>query len=199
MAWPEIARPEVMAKGTGIRSSCDFIAARFGDETLAKIVGGLPADLREIWPELLSSVWYPARFHGALWSALAEEVIGPSQEARSRVFRELGRHVAEDNLSTVYRVLISLAWPDTLISMLPRLWRMYFDHVQVEVKRERGAKHGQVTVSGLGEVPYLSPVACGWLELAYAKVGARDFEVVELEWQEGHIASDRMVFLLSWG
>jgi hypothetical protein len=191
--------PEVTAKGTGIRSSCEFIAQRYGTATLASIVSTLPADLRNVWPNPLSSVWYPARFYGALWTSLARDVVGADRGEQSRVFHELGRYVADDNLSTVYRVLISIAWPDTLLGMTPSLWATYFDGVQVEVERDPGVKGGRVIVAGLADVPYIGPVAAGWLTLAYEKAGARVVEVVEKNWMEGREASDRLVFEVQWG
>jgi hypothetical protein len=192
-------RPEATAKGTGIRSSCEFIAQRYGSETLAKILSELPEDLRGIWPNLRSSGWYPARFHGAVWTALARDVIGPDRAELTRHFQELGRHVAEDHLSSVYSVLIALAWPDTLISLTPRLWATYFEGVAVEVERDLSAKRGSVVVSGLSEVAFLGPVSVGWLTCAYEKTGARTIEVVEETWMEGQEASDRLVFKVSWG
>jgi hypothetical protein len=189
---------EITTKGTGIRSSLEYIAERYGVEALSSIISGLPEELRDVLPNLRSSGWYPARFHGEVWTALARDFIGPDRGEQARHFHALGRHVAGDHLSSVYSVLISLAWPDTLLSLTPRLWSTYFDGVRVEVQRDPEARRGAVTVSGLGDVAFLAPVSEGWLTRAYEMTGARMVEVVEESWLSGLDASDRLVFDVRW-
>jgi hypothetical protein len=192
------AQSEVRAKGTGIRSSCDFISQRHGAATLSAIVARLPEDLREIWPNPLHSAWYPARFHGAVWTGLAREV-GGDHAALTSLFQELGRYIADDNLSNVYRAMLASESPDTLLGITPRLWYTYFDGIRVVAEREAGMPRGTMTVEGLVEVAYMAPVSMGWLTRAFERAGARTIEILERNWMEGREASDRLVFDVRWG
>src|SRR5690606_34590838 len=99
---------------------------------------------------------------------------------------------------TVYRAMISRAWPDTLLGMTPGFWQTYFDAVGVEVERDGHERRGRIIVSGLGGIAFMAPVAEGWLTRAYEWVGTREIEVIEQSWREGRDASDRLVFSVRW-
>lgn len=186
------------AKGAGTKSWAEFIDRRFGAGTMNDLVATLPSTLRTIWPDVLPSAWYPARFTGLVWAALVERHGGRDRAATERMLVELGRYVAEDNLSNVYRFLLSVMSPDRLLAMMPRLWGTYFDDIKVVTREIEPGRLGEVRVFGLGDVAYLGPVACGWLAFAYERAGARGVEVWEEGYRAGRTSGDPLVFMIRW-
>lgn len=187
-------------KGTAIRSTSEFLNKRFGPDTMSQIVETLPPDLQTFWPNILPSMWYPAPALWTIWSECVRmKLAGEGHAEQTRFFSDVGRYIAEDNLTTVYRFLLSVLSPDRMLGAMPRLWGTYFQGVNVHVKPVSGKKEGIVSVFGLGASYYLSPAAAGWIELAYEKCGASVVEVTEQSWQAGKTAADPYVFRQRWG
>lgn len=184
-------------KGAGIRSWTNFLQSRFGPETMPRILARAPRALDGIWPETLTSAWYPVAFLDHVWDAVATTKLDADHASRDAFFRELGRFIAEDNLNSVYRFLLSLLSPDRVLGMTPRLWSNYFEGLEITVTPGPG-KSGTAIVSGLGPIRYLAPTACGWLTLAYEKCGAPNASVTEENWEAGRLAADPMIFHHRW-
>src|SRR5262249_1975886 len=112
-----------------------------------------------------------------------------------KTFRVLGRYVAEDNLTTIYKIVLAFAKPKHIMSMLPKFWQMYFGGIEVR-SEATGPSTGVCYVTGL---PFfaISPAACGWMELAYEKVGG-SAQITERAWTAGERASSVMTFDVTW-
>jgi len=185
-------------KGAGIKSAFDFVQKRCGPDAMPQIVKSLSADAQALWPHVLPSIWYPAQHLWSIWSECVNlNFVGVGRAEQTRFFKEMGRYIANDNLSTVYRFILSMLSPDRMLEMMPRLWNTYFQGVEVNVNRVPGRKEGTVRVSGLGASYYLSPAATGWIEFAYEKCGSHAV-VTEESWQEGKTFADPYVFRQRW-
>jgi|GEM_PF-1313210 len=192
---------EAKAKGTGLMSSANWIRKTYGKETLDQIAAAISPEAAESLKLPLATEWYPVSHISEIWTAVGQVAHPGSSEAFTRSLRELGRFVASDNLSTVFRVLTALIGsPEQMFRSIERFWNQYFQGIQVDNDESAlDHKRGVSRVHGLGEVSYLAPVACGWLELGFEKVGARHIRVVEEAFSErGEIAADPLVFRLSW-
>jgi len=189
------------AKGTGLMSSVSWIRTTYGKETLDQITAQLSPEAAETVKQPLATEWYPASQISELWSAVSQVAHPDDRDAFLRAMRELGRFVASDNLSTVFRVLIALiGTPEQMFRSIERFWGQYFQGVRVENdESELAAKRGTSRVYGLGEVEYMAPVACGWLELGFEKAGAKRIKVTEEAFSErGESSADPLVFRLTW-
>ena len=184
-------------KGAGILKWSTFVEERFGVGTMARLLASAPPELRALEPSIVASGWYPVAYPGHIFRRIADDLV-PERREQNELFEKLGRVVAEDNLSSIYRLLLTLMSPDKVLGMTPRLWTKYFDGITVTVSP--GAhRTGTVVVEGLQDLPYIAPIACGWLTLAYELCRAEFASVREQNWTSGRVASNRLVFEHRWG
>jgi len=194
-------RGEAKAKGAGLMSSANWIRTTYGKETFDRIAAEISPEAAESLKRPLATEWYPASHISEIWSAVGRIAHPGDSDGFARALGELGRFVASDNLSTVFRVLIALiGTPEQMFRSVDRFWGQYFQGVRVDNdESELDARRGTSRVYGLGEVQYLAPVACAWLALGFEKVGARRIKVTEEAFSErGEIAADPLVFRLDW-
>lgn len=183
-------------KGTGIKSWSTYIETKYGAGTMSKLLADLPPELRGIYPNVLTSEWYPVEFAGFAFTAMAKTLV-PDPREQTKFFDEIGRVIAQDNLNSIYRFVLSMMSPDRVLGMTPRLWTTYFEGVEVTVTPGEN-RSGKVVVQGLEGLPYIGPVACGWLTLAYELCGAKVATVTEENWLAGRASSNRLVFDHRW-
>ncbi len=183
-------------KGTGTRGARDYIIKTFGDAAWRDILARVPETHRKDLAEPLPFAWYPIAGVDAMYRALFETCCKSDPATAERVLRELGVYVAADNLSTIYKIVLAMAKPAHLFGMLPRLWTTYFQNIEVQVERT-GERKGVVTVRGL-PIFGIGPIANGWTEFAYAKLGAKSSQSSERRWAAGDRASNEMTFDVSW-
>lgn len=189
-----------MVKGTGLMSSANWIRKTYGDATFKEIVRSLSPETVECVTNPSAAGWYPAGHISELWSAIERVAHPDDPEGLARALRDQGHYIASDNLSTVFRVLLALIGsPEQMFQSTDRLWSQYFQGVRVENDDSLlHEKQGTTLIYGLGEIRHIAPVACGWTEAGYSKVGAKNIQVYEEAYDKGETAADPLVFVLSW-
>ncbi len=185
-------------KGIGLKSFLDWVEARHGKPAREEALAPLTAEEHGELVVVLPSKWYPVSIADKIWRHYADRHLPRARADREKAFRALGRHIAEDNLDTVYRVMMSSQAPTTVVEVLPTVWHGYFEGTEVEAHQE--AAHGAVTIRirGLGRLAYIAPVTCGWIQSAYEKLGSSRCEVTEQSWSEGALSSNELRFTISW-
>lgn len=191
---------QAQAKGTGVMSSVKWIRETYGPEVLQKVRRALSPETARVVDNPLAVQWYPVSVLDELWLGLRQHVHEGNEAAFERAMIEQGKFIADDNLSTVFRVLLSfMGTPEQMFRSFPRLWAQYFDGIDVENDdSEASAGHGNTRVHGLGGLHYVAPVVAGWTELGFKKVGAKHVQVHEESYREGTVAADPLVFHVSW-
>lgn len=184
-------------KGASLRPSFEYVESQIGAEAWQARLKTLSGDALVGCTRPLSSSWYPLECAQFIWDALVDEKFGGDARAAEPGLREVGRIVAEANLSTIYRAFLMLARPETIIRMLPRMWTTYFDGIEA-VSEMVGPQRGHCTVRGLGSLRMLGPVASGWLSLALEKSGGASPEVRERAWERGEVSGEPLEFDLHW-
>jgi hypothetical protein len=188
----------VQTKGSGLHASLNWITKTYGAAAHDRVVASLPPEQRQLLRLVLPSSWYPISLASTLHEAIAEQLGGGDRASIERTFKDMSRFVAEENLSTLYRAMLILMTPERLFETLPRLWNTYFKGIEVQNVRTPNAKRGICTVTGLGHLmPYIGPSACGWLELAFSKVGGH-LKVQEQNWNRGRERGNPLVFDFDW-
>lgn len=142
----------------------------------------------------------PVRHVDEVWTGLRNAAHPDDPKGFERNLRAMGRFIAEDNLSTVFRVILAFVGsPEQMVRSLPRLWGQYFEGVEVELD-DSGLpeKRGNTVVRNLGDLHHVAPVACGWIDYGLTKVGAKRVQVWEERYREGATAADPLRFRLSW-
>jgi len=145
--------------------------------------GGLTRLLAQCSPELRATVergvqkaaWYPLPQFIELCEVI-DRVFGKGDRA---LIRELGRHGADANLTTIYRLFFKVGTVHWILGRAVRLWSAHYDTGYLEVMT-RGPKSAVARVRGFA-TPH--PVHClsveGWCERSVELSGGRGARVTE--------------------
>lgn len=187
-----------MCKGSGPGSTRAYVVREHGRHVWEDCLGEIAPELREGMDKPLPFAWYPIQGFDELFAGMFKHCCRSDPARADRFFRDVGRYIAEDNLNTIYRVVLSFAQSDHILGLLPRLWGNYFAGIDVQVKRpDPAVRFGTCDVKGL-PLRYVGPAASGWIELAYSKVGCKNSRVIETGYQKGLIQSDALHYELRW-
>jgi len=183
-------------KGTAVISILAWTKREYGEDCLSGILADMPSDLREAYRTALPVTWVPIAAHDAFMRGLARRAWPNDQKKTVSEMRRLGEHVAADNLSTVYKLVLAFTRPDGLITLMPRIWSTYFKGVEV-VDIERAEGSAKFRVRNVGYY-MLGAHAEGWLELAYRRVGSASASVRCVELHAGVPDAKDLNFTLEW-
>lgn len=197
MAERAAALSRARIKGGSLRPSFEYVESQVGAEVWQERLKTLSGEVLLGCTRPLASSWYPLECAQFIWDTLVDVRFDGDPFAAESALREVGRTVAEANLSTIYRAFLMLAHPETIVRMLPRMWTTYFDGIEAEAEL-LGPQHGRCTVHGLGSLRMLAPVASGWLTLALEKSGGTDPVVREAAWERGEVVGGPLHFDLHW-
>lgn len=188
------------ARGTGLLSINKWIAETYGPKVHRRLLKAVSPETAEALQNALPATWYPVEHTAEIWRALRDELPWDSSGAFEQAMTAQGEFIAQDNLSTVFRVLlIFVRGPEQMFKQLPKFWHQYFDGIEVELdESEIDQGKGVCTVHNLGRVEHLSPVAAGWIDFGLRKVGAEEVHVEEECYTDGATAGDPLRFHLSW-
>ena len=190
--------PPVQCKGSAPYSTRAWVIREYGKPTWEAILADIAPAHRTWMDSPLSFAWYPIEGFDQLFAAMFTHCVRGDARKADALFRAAGRHIADDNLSTIYKVVLAFAKPDHVISLLPRMWSTYFSGITIDVERpDPKLRAGVCRVRGL-RLRYVGPAAAGWIEYAYEKVGCRDARVVEQGFSKGVIVSDDLHYDMRW-
>jgi hypothetical protein len=125
-------QPQV--KGLAFRTVLNVIAERRGPEVRDKVLAALPRELADAfrYRQLLATGWYPIEWYRDLWSAILR-VTGEGVE----LARYVGREAVYSDLNSVYRALLKVLSPDTVLTVGMRHFSQIYDTGRVEVLGSR--------------------------------------------------------------
>ncbi len=192
---------QAKVRGAGIMSTSKWLREAYGDATYKEILRSLSPPAVEALRGALATEWYPAALVSEIYLTTLRIAHPGDPRGFARAMREHGRFLARDNLSTVFRVLIAFVpSPEEMFRGIDRFWAQYWQGTRVENDDSQLSEHrGTTRVYGLGEVQYVAPVACGWTEVGFQKVGAKYVRVREEAFEAGKTSADPLVFEVSWG
>ncbi len=152
----------MQVKGTSVLATKKFIAAKFGQDGLQRLIEQLPPQSRELYAgTVLASEWYP----------IAPALFVPT-EALCRMFyhgadqgaREVGAFSAEDGLRGIYRFFARMASVETLLEKTASIFHTYYTPGRMEVA-ERGKQRIVLRMVETDEHdPLFEKRVGGWLD-----------------------------------
>jgi uncharacterized protein (TIGR02265 family) len=166
-------------KGAVLQSRIKFVRDVAGEPGLAKVLASLPpADREVLTGSILTVLWYPLDLNLRLDAAIAAAL---SPDDRSRVFLELGRASAEQNLTTVHRAYVRDGDPHFLLSNAPLVYAAYY-----AAGRRTYQKLGEkAAVLRTFDAETISATDCltvvGWHRRAIELCGGHDVKVEETQ------------------
>ena len=149
----------------------------------AEVEGGVERLLERVEPPEVGE-FFRQRFLGGSWyDALP---MGPLSHAHARLAgkplhpfcRERGRIIAQQDVPGIYKALLKLFSPSTLISRLPRVATFYFSFGKASAEQIDPTR-ARTTLAGLpySLAPMLAGVVEGFISVALEQSGARNVEV----------------------
>lgn len=164
-----------------------------------ELVASLPASQQPGMMGFLPASTYELTVLDAILRGYVRELERTGRSAdRERSLRAIGDSIANDNLTSVFKIVLAMVKPHTFIEKLPTLWSLYFadSDVTAEIVGDRG---GTFTVRGV-EVAFLAPIVCAWLEFGMRLIGApQPHRCTEAQWDAGVIAPREARYSLRWG
>ncbi len=178
-------------KGAMVRAHLQFVRDRLGEPVLTKTLAALPAKVAGEVNGLLASTW--CAFESLI--VLDRTIATVAGRDERELMRELGRHSAQVNLSTIYRAFhrddIHEFFRNS--AMLHRQFQDFGDCVYEHV----GTNHGRISIRNAA---CYSPAYCssetGYLEQVIATHGGTSAQVIESACQ--CLGDDRCTFELKW-
>lgn len=189
----------VLARGAGMQTTTQCMREMIGEYQLNKLIDKLPQDDQFNIRQPLLASWYSLASYGKLVQLYTEYRGYKSVSAAIPEFEKMGVRLAEDNLSFLYKVLLTFYSASDAVPMLSKTWDQYFKHHQIELRWDRKSPNATLCVRGLEDYFLLGPIAAGWMRYALAKTGAENATVVEeTSYRLGLPASDELVFSIHW-
>ncbi len=160
-------------KGTSISGRLKYVQRYFGDAKLDEVMAGLSdqeAATQIKRSGALRSSWYPLDLLVDL-SRTIDKVCGHGD---GKLYRTMAGQVAEDDLSTVYKVFFKLASPGFIIEKAAQVWRQYYDSGEMVVL-ERQPGHAIMELRDFDSPNAVHcEMAAGWMERSIAMSGGKD-------------------------
>lgn len=186
-------------RGIGLRGICAYLRDAERPGFVDELIAALPAAQRPGSMGYLSASTYELSLIDALLRGYQRELerSGRAKDVEKSM-RAIGDSIAEDNLNSVFKVVLSLVKPQTFIEKLPTLWGLYFTNADVSVKLTSD-RSGLCVVRGV-TVAHIAPIACSWIEFGLRHVGAKPpIRCAEDNWRAGVIAANELRFQVEWG
>ncbi|MFO0560033.1 MAG: hypothetical protein U0269_18610 [Polyangiales bacterium] len=186
-------------RGVGLRGICNYLRKAERSGLADEIIASLPAEHRPGSMGFLSASTYDLAVIDAILRGYHRELERTKRASETeRAMRAIGASIAEDNLNTVFKLVLSLVKPNTFVEKLPSLWGLYFSDADASAKVTAEGT-GVCVVRGI-EVAFLAPIACSWIEFGLRHVGAKEpIRCSEEQWSAGVVATREAKFTVKWG
>jgi uncharacterized protein (TIGR02265 family) len=166
-------------KGHVLLSRLQYVRDVAGEATLQEVLARLPDGDRAVLVGMVLPVaWYPLDLNLRLDGAIAA-VLSPGDKAR--VFLEMGRASAEQNLKGVHRPYVREGDPHFLLSAAPRVYAAYYA-VGNRTYEKLGEKAAVLRTFGAETVSATDCLTViGWHQRAIELCGGREVKVEETQ------------------
>jgi uncharacterized protein (TIGR02265 family) len=166
-------------KGHILLTRLQYVRDVAGEAKLGEVLASLPAGDRAILSGMILPVtWFPLDLNLRLDGAIAT-ILSPDD--KSRVFLEMGRASAEQNLKGVHRPYVRDGDPHFLLSAAPRIYAAYYG-VGNRTYEKEGEKSAVLRTFGAETVSATDCLTVvGWHQRAIELCGGREVKVVETQ------------------
>ncbi|TLM72095.1 MAG: hypothetical protein FDZ70_08705 [Actinobacteria bacterium] len=188
----------VTEKGTAAKDSHAWFRRTYGEQVWAQVLERLEPDERALTENVANEPHYPVRVDGRVFSAVVDIALGGDRARAERDLRRGGSELADVMLDGVFSIFARFVSPQQAFSRAGSIVTSVYSGVTHETTAREDGKGGLLVIRGLGELTYLSPWMCGWMERAIQRFGAKTASVRERTWDRGEDSSDALEFDLAW-
>ncbi len=162
-------------KGNIIKARIGFVKDRFGEAGWEKVLSSLSASDRTAINSVLNVSWYDF----GLGERLDKAIVSALGAGDTRIFEDIGRASARENLRGVHSNFLKPADPLKFLEKAPMIYRFYYD-VGHRTWEQTGPASGFLTTydSDTFSVADCATVI-GWHKEALAMLGATNVAIVE--------------------
>jgi uncharacterized protein (TIGR02265 family) len=163
-------------KGNILKARIAFVKERFGQASLEKVLASLPqSDQDLLIRAVVSAGWYDF----ALGERLDNAIVSVLGGGDTRIFEEMGRASARENLAGVHSHFLEPRDPQKFMAKAPMVYRLYYDTGH-RTWEPTGPTSGILTTfeSETFSTPDCATVI-GWHKEALRMVGAKNVQMVE--------------------
>ena len=122
-------------KGSAVESRVLWVRLHHGEEGVHRVCAALSPETRAVVLEPPQKArWYPFTAFVELNETI-DRVFGAGD---LKIVRELGRHGADANLTTVYRLFYMVGTPKWILDRASRLWDLHYDSGRLVITRYPG-------------------------------------------------------------
>lgn len=186
------------AKGSVAQAGHEFIRRHFGEDAWRVALESLTQDEWKTVTSVGRSTQYPIHIDAKIFEAIHTQCCNGDLHRFERELREMGAAQADDMLNGVFSIFARFVSPQQAFSRAGSIVAAAYDGVTSETRPAENGRGGQLILRGLGELKYGAASISGWIERALERFGAKSPRVVERNWQAGSLASNELVFELSW-
>ena len=163
-------------KGSAFCSRIKWTRLNQGESGLARLQRQASPELAEILQSAVMSKWYPLASFIEL-NVTIDRLFGKGDLA---LVRQLGRHGADANLTTIYRLFFKVGTVKWIMARAARLWHMHYDSGRLIVYQPPG-KQVTLQIKDFAEPHEVHCMAVqGWTERSVELSGGRDVATDEL-------------------
>lgn len=162
-------------KGNILKARMAFVKERFGEAGWLKVLAALPEHEQRQLKSAMNVAWYEFDLADHLDKAIASTVGGGD----TRIFEEMGRASARDNLTTVHSGFLQPPDPQKFMAKAPLVYAFYYDKGR-RTWEATGPNSGVMTTF---DAETFSTSDCatviGWHKEGLSMVGAKNIQIVE--------------------
>lgn len=164
-------------KGSALASRILWVRLNHGEAGLDRLAGSVSDELRTVLSEgAVMSRWYPFE----QFVELNQVIDGVFGKGDLGLIRTLGRHGADANLTTIYRLFFKVGTVKWVMARAARLWGMHYDSGRLLVRQSPG-KEVELTIDDFATPHRIHCLSVqGWGERSVELSGARDVALDEL-------------------
>jgi len=134
----------VMTKGATLVNLHDFVHERFGPDGFARLCAALPEQAVKMVGSPNATEWYPFADYEQVLRACGEVLFEGAHEKLD----QFGAYNLQKSIRGVYKIIVRVLSPETLIQKSARLWSTFLTESRLEVER-LDKNRLRLTVTGL--------------------------------------------------
>lgn len=186
-------------KGASLINTITILREVLGPNRFRAIVATCPVETQQLIRRTLAAVeWIPLEIWAPFLQAIYDQVCRKDEQQ----FRRLMRAVCKRDFSTVYRIYLAHASPQTLLDQASSIWCAYFDSGTLTKDASSGGEggHDNVTLQMRGletEFPLFAITMHAYLEQLMVMAGAQRSTIQRAQEQflDGKLSCDYVVNL----
>lgn len=180
-------------KGSAFSSRIKWTRLNQGESGLNRLTAEVSSNLADLLEDgAVMSSWYPFELFIELNEAI-DRTFGKGDLA---LIRQLGRHGADANLTTIYRLFFKVGTVKWIMARAARLWHMHYDSGRMIVYQSPG-KEVTLEIKDFDEPHRVHCMAVqGWAERSVELSGGREVVLDELSCRAS--GADTCKFRIKW-